>query len=378
MTAGWQGVGRLLLVTAICLFAWIGSSALPANGESCTELVADGGFEADGAWEFGATPVQPEYVTYTSHTDAQSLKLGIPEGANANSYSSARQFVTLPAGTTQATLSFWVYAVVGADAGADKMQSLLLDSQGDTLAVIWTSSSNDPAWRQLTYDVTQWRGQTVQLYFNAYNDGTGGTTGMFLDDVSLVVCPDAAQAADTVQPVPSSAIPSASPAGSAEIAAPAVETPALIFLTPGVDVEPDYSPEGIQTVPAPQEIAPGEAAAPSSETPPALVFFTPTAGAGSSAGTPNSAQGGSEAEGAVAVGEASPQITVVSLVVTPTWTPAPRPTRITAAPLATRGASASGAPPGDGPFTQWPKGWWFAVGAVFAIILAAGLFARRG
>jgi hypothetical protein len=369
MTAVWQRVGRWLLVAAICLVALTGSWALPASGESCAELVANGGFETDGAWEFGATPVPPEYVTSTSHAGSRSLQLGIPEGENIDSYSSAKQPVTLPADATEATVTFWVSAVVGADPGADKMQFVLLDARGDTLAVIWSSHSDNPTWSQLTYDLTPWRGQAVQLYFNAYNDGVGGTTGMFLDDVSLVVCPDSGQAADTAVPVP----PEASqppPVDSAEIAPAAVETPALIFLTPGVDVEPD----GPQTFPAPQEMAPGEAPLPGSETPPALIFFTPTAGEGSSASSPET---GSTAQGSGGIGTVTPQITVVSLVVTPLWTAVPKPSQVNSAPLATRSTVASGAPPNEGRFTQWPKGWWFAAAAVFAVILAAGLFAWR-
>jgi hypothetical protein len=367
MTAVWQRVGRWLLV-AICLVALTGAWALPASGQSCAEPVVNGGFETDGAWEFGATPVPPEYVTSTSHTGSRSLQLGIAEGENVDSYSSAKQPVTLPADATEATVTFWVSAIVGADPGADKMQFVLLDARGDTLAVIWTSRSDNPTWSHLSYDLTPWRGQTVQVYFNAYNDGVGGTTGMFLDDVSLVVCPDSGQTPDTAVPVP----PETSqppPLDSANIAA-AVETPALIFLTPGVNVEP----EGVQTLPETQEMAPGAAPSPGSETPAALIFFTPTAGEGSPAINPET---GSAAQGAGQIGTVTPQITVVSLVVTPPWTAVPRPSQVNSAPLATRSVVASEAPPNEGRFAQWPKGWWFAAAAVFAVILAAGLFAWR-
>ena len=40
----------------------------------------------------------------------------------------------------------------------------------------------------MSFDLSPWRGQTVQLYFNVYNDGVGGTAAMFLDDVSLTAC----------------------------------------------------------------------------------------------------------------------------------------------------------------------------------------------
>jgi hypothetical protein len=378
MKAAWQGLGRLCLAAVICLAVRNGLPAHPASAESCAEAIADGGFETGGAWQLGATPVPPEYVTYTRHAGARSLALGITQGANAQSYSSAKQLVSIPAGATQAGLSFWMYAVVGAQAGADKMQLLLLDPAGATLAVIWTSSSDNPTWSQLTYDVTQWRGQSVQVYFNVINDGTGGATGMFLDDVSLLVCPDSALAAATVLPVASVAdafsadpppgmTPSTTPDEPLETPAPVIETPAAIFFTPEDNVDSEYSQAGMQALQT-DPATPGAAETLDSSETPALVFFTPTADSVLSPTAPHASQAGA--------GTAVQQLTRVSLMVTPAGTLAARPTRVAAAPLATRGTAAPQAPI-DAPFAQWPKGWWFAVGAIFAIILAAGLFARR-
>ena len=39
------------------------------------------------------------------------------------------------------------------------------------------------------YDMTSYAGQTVRLYFGAFNDGDGAATGMYVDEVSLVACP---------------------------------------------------------------------------------------------------------------------------------------------------------------------------------------------
>jgi hypothetical protein len=373
-----RGLGRFGLAAAICLAATNGLTALPATAQSCAEVVADGGFEAGGAWQLGATPVPPEYVTYSLHTGARSLALGITQGANAQSYSSARQLVTIPAGADEARLTFWTYAVVGAESGLDKMQLVLLKPDGATLAVIWTSNGNNPTWSQLSYDLTQWRGQAVQLYFNVINDGVGGTTGMFLDDVSLVVCPNSALTPVATPPAapvtgepppdpPPSVTPSASPDDLAEMPAPVDETPAAGFFTPEPAVDSQYSESGSQPLLA--EPATPEAAEPllSSGTP-AMVFFTPTAEPGLSSAAPQISQSGA--------GAATQQLTRVSLMVTPDWTLPPRSAQVTAVPLATRRAAAPQAP-GDAPFAQWPKGWWFAVGAVLAIILAAGLFSRR-
>ena len=387
MKAVWHALGLLCLVTALCLVAWIGASALPAQAESCGDVIGDGGFETGGVWQLGTTPVPPEYVTSTKHTGARSLALGITQGANASSYSSAKQSVLIPAGATEARLSFWFYAAVGAQAGADKMQLLLLNPDDTTLAVLWTSSSNNPTWSPMTHDVAPWRGRTVQVYFNVINDGAGGTTGMFLDDVSLTVCPDAVLAAATALPTAPDApqgstdpepstTPSVPPAYPAETPAAAAETPVLIFFTPESD--PASSQEDpLALAPDPETAATADPTSGSGT--PALIFFTPT----TDPALPGTAQSASQPDSItpgilVGSGAATPaaQLTRVSLPVTPPWTTMPRPTRVTVAPRPTSGTPAPRAP-GEAPFAQWPKGWWFAVGAVFAIILAAGLFARR-
>jgi hypothetical protein len=188
MKAEWRSLGRLCSVTVLCLVGWFGPSALPVKADSCSELIVDGGFETGGAWQLGADPVPPEYVTDPVHAGARSLALGITQGANVSTYSSARQTVAIPADAAGARLSFWFTAVVGESPGADKMQLLLLNPDDTVLAILWTSGSGSPDWSQLTYDVTPWRGRPVQVYFNVINDGAGGTAAMVLDDVALAVC----------------------------------------------------------------------------------------------------------------------------------------------------------------------------------------------
>jgi hypothetical protein len=162
--------------------------AAPVSAQSCTDLIVDGGFETGGGWVLGPAPVPPQYVTFTRHSGNRSLMLGITSGANVESFSSARQTVTIPASALQATLSFWFYAMAGAPATTDYMEVVLLDPAGAILTKPWVSHNNSQLWNQMSFDLTPWRGQTVQVYFNVYNDGLGGTAAMFLDDVALTTC----------------------------------------------------------------------------------------------------------------------------------------------------------------------------------------------
>jgi hypothetical protein len=393
MTAVRQLLGRFCLAAVICMTAAHALASPVAQAQTCAELIADGGFETGGAWQLGATPVSPEYVTSTWHAGGRSLALGIMQGANVESYSSAKQFVSIPADAAQARLSFWYSAVVGAQAGADKMQLVLLDPDGITLAVLWTSDTDSPTWTQQTYDMTPWRGRTVQVYFNVFNDGAGGTTGMYLDDVSLAACPNGAPAGATaafVEAGDGQALdqPAAASPGAVEEAPAAAETPADLLDTPEsyptaeeapASVEPfSTAPEAsmsVEPLPANPE-ALSTPVSPAGSGTPALIFFTPTAGPVGSATSESELRAAAGATATVGAGAATPQFTRVSLMVTPALTLTSRATRSPAVALATRSAAApqaSNAPP----FAQWPKGWWFAVGAVLAIILAAGLVSRR-
>ena len=181
---------RLLMCLSLVLGVAIMPAVLaaPVSAQSCLNLIVDGGFETGGGWVLGPNPVTPQYVTFTKHSGNQSLMLGITSGANVESFSSARQTVMIPATATQTTLTFWFYAMASAPATTDYMEVVLLDSAGAILTKPWVSHNNSQLWNQMSFDLSPWRGQTVQLYFNVYNDGAGGTAAMFLDDVSLTAC----------------------------------------------------------------------------------------------------------------------------------------------------------------------------------------------
>lgn len=214
----------LIFITLLASWATVSLSPAAVSAQACTELVANGGFETSGGWELSGGAVPPQYVTYTAHSGTQSLQLGITSGANTESFSSARQTVTIPDGVAQATLSFWFYAIAPGSDTADYMELALLGPDGSvTLAKPWQSSGDSQVWSQLAFDLGSWQGQTFQIYFNVYNDGTGGATAMFVDDVTLGACGTA--------PVTASP-PAATPAPTAThtVAPPAIVAPSP---TPG-------------------------------------------------------------------------------------------------------------------------------------------------
>jgi hypothetical protein len=139
------------------------------------------------------------------------MAVGKITGVNRFAYSSARQQITLPTGTLSATLQFKLYPVSGeatparqsqvfaagstanllteaTAAAGDAQYVLILNPQsGQTFETLVWDLSSDQRWQTYEFDLSAYAGQTILLHFGVYNDGSGGQTGMLVDQVSLVV-----------------------------------------------------------------------------------------------------------------------------------------------------------------------------------------------
>ncbi len=74
--------------------------------------------------------------------------------------------------------------------GDDYQELIILD--GYTLRTLerrWQVNENDGVWKRLEFDLSDYLGQTIYVYFNARNFGGGGSIAMYLDDVSVKICP---------------------------------------------------------------------------------------------------------------------------------------------------------------------------------------------
>ena len=151
----------------------------------CSEAIVNGGFESSEGWTLNRLAT---YDTAVVHQGARSARVGILPGNPGDFvYSSVAQVVTLPAATT-ATLRLWVYPFgEGGDPG-DSHYVGLFDRWGDYHILDgWQSDAR--SWQQRQYDLSAFLGQTVTLYIGTLNDGDGDTAAMYVDDVSLEVCP---------------------------------------------------------------------------------------------------------------------------------------------------------------------------------------------
>jgi hypothetical protein len=274
MKQPWRVFGMVSLTVTICLAAMLGGRAPSAQAQgTCVELAQNGGFENDAAWLLGTAPQMPEYVTYARHSGNRSLALGITKGASQKSYSSARQTVTIPLSANTVALSFWFNAMMADPIRGQFVELVLLAPNGTVLDKPWHSQNDSRTWNQMSFDLSRWRGRTLQIYFNVYNDGLGGTAGMFLDDVSLVACSNGTPAAtSTVTPTPTRTPTTGVPVWTATY------TPNYVTPTVGpIVATPTWTPYYVTPTAGPVVATPTRTptGAPATKTPPPVVTVLP-------------------------------------------------------------------------------------------------------
>ena len=161
----------------------------------CQDLVVDGGFEWDDEAWYIPVAGRADYSTVYAHGGQRSMRVGIESGENVYSYSTVQQTVHVPADAQEAVLSFWYYAVSG-DTENDLQYVLVKDQEGSFEWVL-EERSNGQVWTFMEHHLgSRYRGTDISLYFSVLNDGSAGTTVMYVDDVSLLIC--------GAQPTPSS------------------------------------------------------------------------------------------------------------------------------------------------------------------------------
>ncbi len=151
-------------------------------------LIRNGDFEAMSDWNFQPGAKLGLYSSEQANSGSWSAKLGITNAENDYySYSSVVQAVTIPANARRATLNAYVYLYSQDTSGRDLQLIIILDENNRILEQRMRERSNAATWQQKTYDITRYGGQTIRVYFGVRNDGRGGSTAMYVDDVSLVV-----------------------------------------------------------------------------------------------------------------------------------------------------------------------------------------------
>jgi hypothetical protein len=183
-------------LAALLLFALVAplAGAAPALQLSCFDIIVDGGFEARSGWTLGSEPPQPAYVNFPTAGGSWAMQVGnANQSPSINSYSTFRQRIFVPVQATSAVLSFQVWTQHETNPLADRQEVWWLTPGAavSTLStdVIWSVLSSSGVYQPVTLPISPTQfGRNIDLTFAVLNDGSGGRTWMFVDNVSLVVC----------------------------------------------------------------------------------------------------------------------------------------------------------------------------------------------
>jgi len=176
---------------------------------ACTNLLVNGDFETTGGWQFGSTPFPARYVTSPVYSGLRAAGLGIPAAsANRLAYSSVYQKITIPANAASPVVLRFMRQSSGPADGLDYREALLLDSAYHYVATLERSYVvGDGQWVERSYNVTAYRGRTLVLYFNVYNNGKATQMWAYVDRISLGPCANAAAAQSPAgEPLPEPAV----------------------------------------------------------------------------------------------------------------------------------------------------------------------------
>jgi hypothetical protein len=154
-----------------------------------TNTLSNSGFESGtlDCWTAGGALVPTASVlqTHSGSFSAQLGAIGLPEPTGD---SWIFQTVTVPSNLDSPTLTFWFWPWTLDSISYDWQEAQIRDANGNQLAQVFKVDSNSQGWNYVTYDLTPYKGQTVQLYFNVHEDGDsyGYFTYMYLDDIAIV------------------------------------------------------------------------------------------------------------------------------------------------------------------------------------------------
>lgn len=206
--------------------------SLPPEDFSCPDILVNGNFESFGGWHFGEDPVPARYVNTFFQEGTRSVLLGNPpdNATNVVTFSSIRQLVTLPFTTGSIQLRWWrlPYTAQGgaATSTTDRQDLILLAPNLQPIQILRRELRNDGIWQEDAVDLTAYRGQTLYIYFNVFNDANNARTWMYLDNVRLRVC-GAPVVAPVVTPIMTPIVTMWPPVGATPVAIPV--TPNLTY-----------------------------------------------------------------------------------------------------------------------------------------------------
>jgi hypothetical protein len=174
---------RVLSAALILALSGLGVAVVTPQAQAAAcgdQLVGNGNFES------GTTPWTQTSGVISAATAAEPAHGGTQvawlDGYGSTHTDTLSQTVTLPAGCTSASLSYWSH-IDTKETGSAKYDTLVVQAGSDTLAS-YSNLDKNTGYVQRTFDMSRYLGQTVTLKVTGTEDSSLATN-FLLDDFSL-------------------------------------------------------------------------------------------------------------------------------------------------------------------------------------------------
>ena len=162
--------------------------SLTISGAS-TNLITNGGFETGNftGWTKGGADT-PEVSTAQVESGKYSALLGRTAAPEVNGNSYIIQKIAIPSTATKVTLNFYYWPATNDTISYAYQEVLILNTSGKALAQVLKVADNGRGWKEVTYDLTSYVGETIEIYFGVHGNGySSDYIYMYVDNVSVTV-----------------------------------------------------------------------------------------------------------------------------------------------------------------------------------------------
>jgi hypothetical protein len=169
------------LTLAIGLFGLVAVTP-PAQAAACgDQVIGNGGFETGSApWTGSTATIIAGTTAEPAHSGTRLARL---DGTGSTHTDTLSQSVTLPAGCSSATLTFWSHIDTKETTTSTRYDTLTVQIGSDTLAS-YSNLDKNTGYVQRSLDVSKYLGQTVTLTLTGKEDSSLATN-FVLDDFAL-------------------------------------------------------------------------------------------------------------------------------------------------------------------------------------------------
>lgn len=164
------------------------NATLTVTSGSGSELIVNGGFESGST---GWTATSGVIGTSTSSEPAYAGSYRAYHNGRGRTYTdSSFQTVTIPSSIASATLTFYLHidsSETTTSTAYDTFKVQVRNSAGSVLATLatWSNLNKASGYSQKTFDLSSYKGQTIQIYFVGSEDSVNQTS-FVVDNVSLI------------------------------------------------------------------------------------------------------------------------------------------------------------------------------------------------